>query len=96
MLVRDSEGLVEWGGFLNDDEVTKSCAEAMGWTSRFVDYDPLHDDAQCMALVKKFNINICWHEINIPSNFQPTIYMWLRDDLNRAICECVADMQVTK
>jgi len=53
---------------MTDLEITKLCAEAMGfdehtlqvleagWTGR--SYDPLHDDEQAMALAKRFNINV--------------------------------------
>ena len=59
------------------------------------DYNPLHDDAQAMALVKKFCIEIhCrtdrngWYAGLVESDgMTPNV------DLNRAICECVAKMQ---
>ena len=57
-------------------------------------FDPLHDDAQAMALVKNFRLEI------LPDD---TIYFRVRpqainicvqaQDLNRAIVECVARMQ---
>lgn len=106
---------------LNDLEITKLCAEAMGyqeyppkahWTEddrKFFNvrgwaglpsvFDPLHDDAQAMELVKKFHILIMpgirtpkgrgpWHaEIRSPDLDAYS------DDLNRAICESVAKMQ---
>ena len=61
-------------------------------------YDPLHDDAQAMALVKKCHLHI--------DTFSDGT--WLVDggwhgkieridpDLNRAIVECVAKMQAGK
>jgi len=63
-------------------------------------YDPLHDDAQAMALVKKFGLII------EPDGVMPTtewwVQVWVSDeirwtgvankDLNRAICECVAKL----
>ena len=65
------------------------------------DYNPLHDDAQAMALVK--TIKPCvqppdvigdgtWHVwfFTIPN------YTAVSGDLNRAICECVAKMQASK
>lgn len=93
---------------MNDMELTKLCAEAMGiewrqikndlWTD--VDecelYNPLHDDAQCMALVKKFMLAI-------GNNADLTFVVYGKDfaesenpDLNRAIVECVAKMQQAK
>ena len=61
-------------------------------------YDPLHDDAQAMALVKKFRPIIgtaleptLWH-IGFP--FTP--YWVDNENLNRAIVECLAKMQLEK
>jgi hypothetical protein len=59
-------------------------------------YNPLVSDIQCMALVKKFRINVIWYEVNMPSMFEPNVSMWLKNDLNRAICECVAKLQKEK
>lgn len=61
---------------------------------QWIIYDPIHDDAQAMALVGQFRINIIWYEVNMPSAFTPTVYMWMRDpaDLNRAIVETVAKL----
>lgn len=64
-------------------------------------YDPLHDDTQAMALVKRFGL-VCE-----PSGLHDTGERWWRIwcvdslhktdvttiDLNRAIVECVAKMQ---
>jgi len=64
-------------------------------------YDPLHDDAQAMALVKKF------HLIVEPSGMTATSVWWVQAwhndrmkwegaenaDLNRAICECIANLK---
>lgn len=106
---------------MTDLEMTKLCAEAMGFESsewsRFVQhpspssvpvreseddgytsFDPLHDDAQAMALVKKFNLFI-----NKGFDYMP--FRWFvvgyrsdgaDADLNRAIVECVAKMQEGK
>ena len=103
---------------MTDLEITKLCAEAMGYQIRndrsvgkdFVMvtglfsgmWQPLHDDAQAMALVKRFYI-----EIECPSRSHgtwtasrsalPHPYARITDsDLNRAICECVAKMQEAK
>jgi len=61
-------------------------------------YDPLHDDAQAMALVKKFRLDVYGY---------PSYWAALHDDgteharadnqdLNRAIVECVAKMQAAR
>lgn len=56
-------------------------------------YGPLHDDAQAMALVKKFEISI--RKID-PDRWDAWIPLLPADgsnaDLNRAIVECVAKM----
>lgn len=60
------------------------------------EFRPLHDDAQCMALVKKFDLNIDAHAADGNSYVASTYKheFWAEnDDLNRAICECVAKMQ---
>ena len=70
-------------------------------------YDPLHDDAQAMALVKKMQLDIrrC-HESGHDSPLHWRVYEEYSNDglkcagkntdLNRAICECVAKMQKAK
>ena len=63
-------------------------------------YDPLHDDAQAMALVKKFHLGLYpyqtvhekwWWKVGVQTNAQA-----MGEELNRAICECVAKMQQAK
>ena len=61
-------------------------------------YDPLHDDAQAMALVKKLKISVAYLQDYVSGDF-----FWYCNhqmnsqtrspDLNRAICECVAKME---
>lgn len=63
-------------------------------------YDPLHDDAQAMALVKKFELWISsagkWLVME-PIGFQTPFEIEAKStDLNRAICECVAKMQIDR
>jgi hypothetical protein len=79
---------------MTDLEITKACAAKMGLSEEqqagFCEspYDPLHDDAQAMALVKKFYLTISrgldgWSTLGATG--------WVSNkDLNRAICECVA------
>ena len=57
-------------------------------------YDPLHDDAQAMALVKKFGLFIScgskqWWQVSEDD----ISYTYGNESLNRAICECVAKIQ---
>ena len=63
-------------------------------------YDPLHDDAQAMELVKKFNLRLD-RTRSIPEKWG--VYssgyfhnMQIGDDLNRLICLCVANLQEPK
>ena len=64
-------------------------------------YWPLHDDAQAMALVKKFYLDI---ECYATSSMWTVLFDDLRSvykvgplpDLNRAIVECVANMMAAK
>ena len=57
-------------------------------------YDPLHDDAQAMALVKKMDVSVArhgdiWCAVNLHSIAKNA-------DLCRAIVECVAETQQAK
>ena len=92
---------------MTDLEITKACAEAMGVkilaeggfilasvNGCAVAYDPLHDDAQAMALVKKFNLRIWRTNFNGACGWD--VGGTDSPDLNRAICECVAKMQKGK
>ena len=108
---------------MTDLEITRLAAEAMGvdFSKGFgtitckecgeigIPYDPLHDDAQAMALVKKFQLDIVapagrkytawWAHQVIGFNFrgEPIVsYGGNHENLNRAICECVAKMGKAK
>jgi len=67
------------------------------------DYDPLHDDAQSMALVKKFDLSI-WGKSYSAGEWKYHAEFCVSGEAsdailghglthNRAICECVAQMQ---
>ncbi len=66
-------------------------------------YNPLHDDAQAMALVKKLLLDVrCYpdfvsgHQWLVTSTQVMTQQdTHVKPDLNRAICECVAKMAAT-
>jgi hypothetical protein len=97
---------------MTDLEMTKLCAEAIGvqvglYTNgqgfydkdTVEDYDPLHDDDQCMALVKHLTLDITylcgslkWQVSHFPASQSPGSDY----DLNRAIVEYVARMQAGK
>lgn len=89
---------------MNDLEITKLCAEAMSIKIRpYIEYDPLHDDAQAMALMKKFRLFIYGHlPFWVVISSQPThekmtdVIMVDCEDVNYAICRCVAKMQKAK
>ena len=80
------------------------------WTKQFasggqtaIEYDPLRDDAQAMALVKKCNLTIIRNSDDCHSfwtvtdtGFEKSGHDVDNDDLNRAIVECVAKMQKAK
>ena len=62
-------------------------------------YDPLHDDAQAMVLVKKFQLFIShwrgkWTVSTGIGGHDKTGAQY--SDLNRAICECVAKLEKAK
>ena len=102
---------------MTDLEMTKLCAEAMGyylmrpsasdhaWHTAEQDYyDPLHNDAQAMALVKmlrpaNLSYNIFagrWSVHTLRDNETGARFESFDADLNRAIVECVAKMQAAK
>ena len=80
---------------MTDPEITKLCAEAMGFGTFKDDespsgYNPLHDDAQAMALVKKFvRVIVRRKEGDWSINLDGARNV----NLNRAICETVAKMR---
>jgi len=97
---------------MTDLEITKLCAEAMGYTA-FVDdvldvirldyrygvgYSPLRNDAEAMALVKKFKMQLTFDGFsrNWYAKDRLSELMTHAFDLNRAVCECVAQMQLAK
>ena len=60
-------------------------------------YNPLHDDAQAMALVKKFKLDAYgrdghWDVWLVGTRFDDRHFAY-SDNLNRAIVECVAKAQ---
>ena len=60
-------------------------------------FDPLHEDAQAMALVKKFRLTIGYfREIGWGATAELADVHFYGTDLNRAIVECVAKMQEAK
>jgi len=62
-------------------------------------YNPLEDDEQAMALVKKFGLHLGREDMGywIVEMFSWKRGLWMEvahsKNLNRAICECVAKMQ---
>ena len=58
-----------------------------------VQYRPIHDDAQAMALVKKFVTVVLKRR---EGDWSINLHLARSADLNRAICECVAKMQQAK
>lgn len=97
---------------MTDLEMTKLCAEAMeiqcsvmAGTVRSdpyhnVEYNPLHDDAQAMALVKKFKLFVNHSDVDESPYWKTAPHgrgvTTCNSDLNRAIVECVAKMQAEK
>jgi hypothetical protein len=83
---------------MTDSEMTMCCADLMGWHRYIaISYNPLHDDAQAMALVKKFNLHINWWPTSSGETWQAQSiapnYIAQANNLNRAIVECVAKMK---
>lgn len=64
-------------------------------------YDPLRNDAQAMALVKKLNLCIMPPTARADERWGCSLYpnIWIAsdaNDLNRAICKCVARIQLER
>ena len=101
---------------MTDLEMTKLCAEAMGYTiagsvdkagafctadegSSHILFNPLHDDAQAMALVKKFKLQPHYTGAGNEGLWtlpRHGVAITGSPNLNRAIVECVAKMQAAK
>ena len=108
---------------MTDLEITKACAEAMGYSHHtpkgtdlnpdgkiplsveysggMMRYDPLHDDAQAMALVQKLGLDVQHYYWDNPVVSKHDAHGNLlaevrNENLSRAICECVAKMQQPK
>ncbi len=96
---------------MTDLEMTKLCAEAMGFENiqdnhipgRIAvnggPYWPLSNDAQAMELVKKFKLEPRYNSIQeewfVTESYSQRIFAW-SEDLNRAIVEVIAKMQASK
>jgi hypothetical protein len=97
---------------MNDIELTKACADVSGvlvelsggqyWLKGYVAdrlYDPLHDDAQCFALVKRFKLSIYQHQdlVTVTAYFHDG-YRSERNinEVNHAIVECVAKLHAAQ
>ena len=90
---------------LSDLEITRKCAEAMGIYPNSkgcyvvggitMKYDPLYNDAQAMALLKKFNPHADMGGAHCRFQKGKVSSGWHKfpEGLNRAICECVAAME---
>lgn len=63
-------------------------------------YNPLTDDAQAMALVKRFKLSLLWNEdgtqVLAAYPWAANTYSEYDASENRAICLCVAKMQAAK
>ena len=94
---------------MTDLEITRLCAEAMGytkWGAHFGEmpgftketgvYDPLHDDAQAMALLSRFRLAVIWIGIDVGWRALDGKLTGESIDLRRAICLVVAKMQAAK
>lgn len=101
-------GLTIYSTYVFDDPPNSPFPNARCvWVREYHDpFDPLHDDAQAMALMKKLSLNIgcpfdkdaspgweVWPDRE--TDTEPLIAA-MNPDLNRAVVECVAKMQKAK
>ena len=92
---------------MDDLALTRAGAVAMGYTNISDHWgglpmstketglwNPLYDDAQAMALVKRFRLQIDPYDDqwNVA---KPGVVGSLQESLNRAICQCVAKIKVS-
>lgn len=87
---------------MTDREVIKLCAKAMElcvyeeegtFTASGIypdRYNPLHNDAQALAIVKKLKLTCWWTKTQWQVTKEGKATVGPMDDLNRAICECAA------
>ena len=68
--------------------------DARGYT----EYDPLHDRAQCFELVEKLKLTVDFFAKEWTAMSHSPLYVRdaSSDNLNRAICECAARVQMGK
>ena len=87
---------------MTDLEVVRKCAEKMGipltvqpiseaFVAPVLDYDPLHDDAQCMDLIKAFPDETL-EALTFMVDRHPRGTLPPDDLFNRTVCETVARM----
>jgi len=74
-----------------DGVVELAIATETAWGMNHTIYNPFCDDAQAMALVKKFKLTISTGLDGWSANYAATGWV-SNQDLNRAICECVAKL----
>ena len=103
-LCAEAMGL-DWCHSMHPDRVLAQLDARAKFSHVYSPYAPLHDDAQAMALVRKFRLDISqtlvwdWLVRTQDIETEGFINRWhdaRNTDLNRAICECVAKMQVAK
>lgn len=93
---------------MNDLEMTKLCAQAMGYricceeetychTTEAGCYYPIDNDAQAMALVKRLKLSVGfnqgWGCVKNDERGMLLSGAYHYDTLNRAIVQCVANMK---
>jgi len=69
-------------------------------TAHVMRYDPLHDDAQVMALVKKLGLQISYYRTANKPDWRAVsndgLHSVHHKNLNRAICVCAAETQARR
>lgn len=87
---------------MNDEELTRKCWERYSGMTMREDsnsgdiWAPLVDDAQAMALLKRFPLDVFYPRQAHPDTYAvyyKNVHGVYSKDLNRAIVECVARIQ---
>jgi len=79
---------------MTDEEILRRLAEILENSNlRFWPVDPLHNDAQCLALVKKYEISLSFDGLKWWADSGDLEPAWWGTDssLNRAVCLAIIE-----
>jgi hypothetical protein len=79
----------------SDDNGLMVATDAQHYFTERGSYDPLHDDAQAMALARRFMLEVDFfvNSASTPPSAERQSIHYCDENINRAICECVAKLR---